>query len=422
MLTRIRSVFQEYPRSFWVLMGGGFIDRTGTNLILPFLAVYIAKKFDAPMTQIAIVFTIFAISNVIGNLLAGALTDKFGRRAILISGLVLGGLSRIGLGLAADMPTIYAVSFVAGLFSQVGFPAMTAMIADMLPPSQHSDGFGIQRVVVNASWVLGPFLGGFLAPIVGYLTLFVADAITSLIMAAIVFVFIPETLPEKRVDQKPETFGQTLIGYRRVLTDGLFMSFVGVSIITLTAYMQMYGPLSVYMVRSQHMPEAAYGTLLAVNSAMVVFLQFPISRWSSARPALLMIVLGTVLYGVGLTAYALPANQPIYIGAMVVITLGEMLVTPTGQALTTILSPEDMRGRYVAIQTFTWWGIPQALGPILAGLIMDNMDPRWVWYLCGILCAVSAAGFYAIHLRGAKRIGAQTHAVRVAAEDAPAPL
>ena len=74
---RNRAVFSEYPRAFWVLMTGTFIDRFGTNLIIPFLAIYVVQRFQVDFTQVGIIFTIMAVTSAVGNLLAGALADRF---------------------------------------------------------------------------------------------------------------------------------------------------------------------------------------------------------------------------------------------------------------------------------------------------------------------------------------------------------
>jgi MFS family permease len=74
-----------------------------------------------------------------------------------------------------------------------------------------------------------------------------------------------------------------------------------------------------------------------------------------------------------------------------------MLVIPTSQALTALLAPADMRARYVATERLNWI-TAQSLGPLAAASIMDHFDPRWVWYGCSIVCAISIIGFYRLHL------------------------
>jgi MFS family permease len=70
-----------------------------------------------------------------------------------------------------------------------------------------------------------------------------------------------------------------------------------------------------------------------------------------------------------------------------------------------------MRGRYMAIFGLSW-AIPGAFGPLAAGLIMDNYDPNYVWYIGGVLCFISALGFLALHRAARARFAAM--AVRVA--------
>ena len=73
ILERIQNVYQEYPPPFWVLMTGTFIDLLGTNLIIPFLAIYIVQRFEAKLTRVGLIYTLFAIGSGLGNFLAGVL-------------------------------------------------------------------------------------------------------------------------------------------------------------------------------------------------------------------------------------------------------------------------------------------------------------------------------------------------------------
>jgi MFS family permease len=74
-----------------------------------------------------------------------------------------------------------------------------------------------------------------------------------------------------------------------------------------------------------------------------------------------------------------------------------MVTVPVGQALVAKMAPDDMRARYMAIYGFSWM-IPNALGFYLAGLIIDNLDPRWVWYACGIVGLIAVGLFFSMHI------------------------
>jgi MFS family permease len=107
-----------------------------------------------------------------------------------------------------------------------------------------------------------------------------------------------------------------------------------------------------------------------------------------------------VIYAVGFTMYGFVATTIFFVIAMVIITIAEMLVSPTGQAIVAKLSPDDMRGRYMAVYGFSWI-IPTAVGPLAAGIIMDNYNPNWVWYASGISMMLSAAIFAWLQFKAA---------------------
>ncbi|MCD4699479.1 MAG: MFS transporter [Phycisphaerae bacterium] len=100
--------------------------------------------------------------------------------------------------------------------------------------------------------------------------------------------------------------------------------------------------------------------------------------------------------------YVVVDGFALFLVAILLITIGEMIVMPVSQALAARFAPEDMRGRYMAFFSLSW-AIPATVGPLAAGLIMDNFQPQWVWYACGILSALAIAGFLRLHSRTQKR-------------------
>ena len=111
-----------------------------------------------------------------------------------------------------------------------------------------------------------------------------------------------------------------------------------------------------------------------------------------------MMAFGTLLYAIGFAMFGFVNSFAFFIFAMVIITVGEMVVTPVSQSLVARFAPEDMRGRYMAIFGLSWT-IPFAIGPLLAGLIMDNLNPDWVWFAAGFVGLVAAGGFLLLQIR-----------------------
>jgi MFS family permease len=402
MMERLRSTYKEYPRAFWILVGSSFIDRLGSTLIFPFFALYITQKFSVGMTQAGILLAIFSVSGLVGSMLGGALADRFGRRGIVLFGLTISALSSVAMGLVEQLGLFYILAIFVGLLSDVGGPARQAMIADLLPSEQRAEGFGILRVVANLAWIFGPTIGGFLAAR-SYLTLFILDAISSMITAAIVYRMIPETLPESASDEEAGDLLSTLRGYGQVARDSLFLQFVLASMLMTLVYIQMYSTLSVYLRDVHGLPTQGFGALLSMNAGLVVIAQFWITRRVSRRPPLLMMALGSGFYLVGFLAYGLVSGFVLFTIAMLFITVGEMVVMPVSQALAARFAPEDKRARYLAFFGLSW-AIPSMIGPWLAGVVMDTLDPRWVWYASGILLGIAILAFLQLHRGASARI------------------
>ena len=136
--------------------------------------------------------------------------------------------------------------------------------------------------------------------IVSYLTLFIIDAFASLTTATIVYFTIAETKPEKAIDQKPERMLQIMAGYAKVVKDRLFVAFVMVSILMILVYTQMYSTLSVFLNRVHQVPASGFGMMMSMNALMVVLFQFWISRKIKSFPPMLLMMVGTALYGIDL--------------------------------------------------------------------------------------------------------------------------
>lgn len=395
MFSKAKIIFNEYPRTFWTLTGTVFIDSLGGALLFPFFALYVTQKFRVGMTEVGVLFAILSGSRIIGSFLSGALTDKIGRRSLMIYGLIFSAGSSLIMAFIENMPIFYTAVFFVGLLSSIGGPAQQAMIADILPEKQRADGYGLIHVSNNLAHTIGPMIGGLLAGI-SYILLFFVDAILSVITAVIIYFALPETKPQISDKQVEESMAKTLSGYWIVARNGVFMAFFGIAILMKLVYRQMGTTLPVFLHDVHGIPPQGYGWLLSLNAGMVVLFQFMITRKTSQFKPMKVMAAGTFLYAIGFAMYGFFSTSLFFFIAMAIITIGEMFISPIGQSMVARFAPENMRGRYMAFYGFSW-SIPSLFGPLAAGLIMDNYDPKWVWYLAGIIGLVAAYGYSRLH-------------------------
>ncbi|MBI5954003.1 MAG: MFS transporter [Chloroflexi bacterium] len=395
MLEKLEFTFNKFPRTFWVVVGTQFIDVIGNTLLFPFFALYVTQKFGVGMTEAGIILGTNSFAGIIGSTIGGALADRYGRRGIILFGLVVSALSGLTLGFVNHFYLFYGLSAFVGLMGSAAQPAHQAMVADLLPPEKRAEGFGILRVVANFAWIIGPTIGGFLASY-NFLYLFLSDAVISTITALLVFRLLPETKPQPKEKTESESLGQTMLGYLQALADRPFLAFVFASILMILVYQQMYSSLSVFLRDVHHITPRFYGLIMSTSAITVVIFQFFVSYFIKRYPPFLMMATATFFYMIGFTMYGFVTTVPLFIVAMIIITIGEMVGMPTSNALAAAFAPEDKRARYMAIFGLTW-AVPSMLGPLAAGLVMDNYNPNYVWYIGGILCVVAIMAFLSLH-------------------------
>jgi MFS family permease len=397
VITGLKKIYFEFPRQFWTVVFVSFIDKVGGTLVFPFFALYVTQKFHVGMTQAGIVLGIISFSSFIGGIIGGALTDRLGRRKPILFGLVFSALSSLTLGFANNFQVLYPLAVLIGLLSDVGGPAHGAMIADILPERQRQDGFGILRVAGNIAWIIGPTIGGFVASR-SFLAVFIMDAVVSCVVALLFYLLMPETKPQTAQEHHEASLFATFRNYRVALSDKSYLAFLAAGMLAGLVYIQMYNSLSVFLRNVHGIPPQRYGFLLSVSAVTVILCQFRMLRVMKRQPKFLLMAVGTLFYMIGFGMFGFVSAYWLFAAAVVVITIGEMIFFPIGQALASCFAPAQMRGRYMAVYELTG-KFPATFGPAAAGVVIDNFNPVWLWYVGAILCAVSAMGFYLLHIK-----------------------
>ena len=403
MFKNFQETYRKFDPKFWVLTGASFIDQIGGSLIFPFLSLYMTQKFNVGMTEVGTMFLIWGLgAGVLGNTIGGALADKFGRKTNMIFGLIASATSALMMVFIKDIVVFYIVIGVIGIFEDIAGPARQAMVADLVPEKDRAEAYGIMRIVFNLAVTFGPAIGGLMIAR-SFNLLFYIDFIISLVVALLVFLFLPETKPESQEStEQEESFKDTVKGYGKVFKDKLFITFVMVLMLETLMYFNMNSTLSVFLVNFRGISTTQFGYILSLNALMVVVLQMFFTRMVSKWKPMLTMAIGNILYVIGFSMYGYVEGYAMYLLAMIIITIGEMIIAPVSQSIVANFAPEDMRGRYMAISSFAWV-IPVSFGPLGAGYILDNFDPRLLWFVAGGIGLLDVLGFLTLHFKaGAK--------------------
>jgi len=387
MFARLRRAKEDYPRQFWLLFWGMLISTIGASMVWPFLMIYVSEKLDLPLSTVTTLMTVNAISGLIFSFIAGPVADRVGRKRIMYISLISDGLAFLLLSQADSYPAFMALMALRGAINPLYRVGADAMMADLIEPEKRPDAYSLLRMSNNIGISIGPSIGGFIAGVSYNLAFFIA-AIGMVTYGILVIVQARETLPKLQSRPQVEKFG----GYGRVLSDRPFISFVLAFLLNTVVASMIWVLLSVYAKKNFGVPESQYGFIATTNALMVVFLQFAVTQITKRHTPLPVMAIGALFYAIGGASIALGAGFWGFWMSMVIMTIGELIVTPTGSTYAANRAPADMRGRYMSIYGLTW-SVASGIGPLLGGFLNDNIAPVAIWYGAGIIGLSSVLAF-----------------------------
>jgi MFS family permease len=332
------------------------------------------------------------LCSALSQALGGVLSDRFGRRPILLTSasasiLLYTGLA-FSIGISAPIWTIGVVYIVSRAMLTIARPVISAMVADYTSKQKLTEAYGILRTGANVGWAAGPAIGGYLATFLPYGWLFGIAALSCGIVSLIVFF---------RVRESPHAVSR-MVSVRSMLPTGddpSFLVFLGFSLLLFITVGQMGSTLSIYSVDMVGFSTTQYGLLLTLNGLIVVFFQYPMTLALGRVAKFRALILGSLLYGLGYLSLGWITQFGWALGAMAVVTAGEMIFTPVALSVIGELSPEDQRGRYMGL-----FGLGQtvgiAMGPLIGGVLIDAFTPdaRLVWAPIASVAMIAAVGYY----------------------------
>jgi len=365
---------------------------TGFSICIPFLALYLYQDRGLSMTMVGLIILGAGLCSAVTQAFGGALSDRFGRRPILIMAssisIFLYSALAVLIGISAPVWAI-AVAYVAGrAMLTIARPVISAMVADFTSKEKLTEAYGILRIGGNIGWAFGPALGGYLATFLSYGWLFGIAALTCGVVFLIVFFFVHES----------SHWVSRSAGLRDVLPpaeDRVFLAFIALSVLLFIAMGQMASTLSIFTVDMLGFSKAQFGLLLTLNGLIVIFFQYPMTLALRRVAKFRALILGSLLYVFGYLSLGWITQFGWALVAMAVVTGGEIIHAPVSLSVIGQLSPEDQRGRYMGL-----FGLSQtigiAVGPLVGGLLLDAfpLNPELVWAPIASIALIAALGYY----------------------------
>ena len=386
-----RSTYGGLPTAFWWLWLGTLVNRLG-GFVVPFLAFYLTGPMHRSAAFAGAVAALIGVGAAVSGIVGGVLTDRIGRKPTLIGSLAANAATIAALGFARSPWLLAAGALAVGLASNAYRPAVSAMIADLVPPEDRVRAYALNFWAINLGFAFSMASIG-LVTTLGYRALFLADGATTLLFALLIGAMVRDTRPsgaDLAAAGTPSGSG----GMGTVLRDRVYVAFVATTLAALFVLTQCNAGQPMAMARDG-LTAGQVGWISSINGLLIVLLQMPMTRWLKRWPERQVLAVSYTVMGLGFAVQLFGHTIGVYGLSVAVWTLGEIGTTPTNQAIVARLAPAALRGRYMGLYQMSWTGAA-ILAPLVGGAVFGSLGAPTLWVGCLVLAG--AAGLVQLRI------------------------
>ena len=372
-----------------VIFGTIFIDLVGFGIVIPVLPLY-AERFGASPLVIGLLLGSYSLMQCICAPLLGRLSDRIGRRPVLLVSIIGTSLGFLLMGMAKTLPLLFLARIIDGITGG-NIATAQAYIADVTPPEQRSRGMGLIGAAFGLGFIFGPAIGGVLSRFSMAAPFLFASALAA-INALAIFLFLPESLPPER--RRVAKRRSSILEIFRAAKGRALATVMATYFCTTVAFSLLTATYPLFTARRFGYTATENGYLFALQGILGAIIQGGLLGWLikvSSDKALA--VVGTVLIAINL--FLLPLSPT---GAMLLLTtagiaVGHGLVAAPLNGLASKHVDASLQGRVLGVMQSTA-SVARIVGPVLGGCLLnydathlaDQFGRTPYWAAAGVMC------------------------------------
>lgn len=375
-----------------LLMINIFLIFTGVGLVIPIMPTYM-NELHINGSMVGLLVAAFSLSQLICSPIAGRLSDTWGRKKMIVSGMIIFAVSEWLFGIANDPTLLFAARMLGGIGAAFIMPAVMAYTADITSDAERGKGMGYINAAITTGFIIGPGIGGYIAEF-GIRVPFYAAAIAAAIAALITLLVLPEsltaekrkaTIAETSLTKQPNMFLQLIHSYR----ESYFLSLVIVFVMSfgLANYETVFG---LFVDHKFGFTPKDIAFIITFGSIAGAVVQVSAFGWIVNTFGEKKVISWCLVFASVFVLLTLFVNQ--YWMILVVTFIVFLSIDILRPAISTQLSKiaHNQQG-YVAGLNSAYSSLGNIAGPIVAGLLFDinigfpYMAAAIVLFLCFIL-------------------------------------
>ncbi|AAW87276.1 MDR family MFS transporter [Aliivibrio fischeri] len=390
-IKQIDSVLQwnrlsRFNHMIWTVLTGTLLARTTYFMAWPFLIVILYQDFNARAVTVGAILAGSAVVGSFTGLYSGWLSDKFGRKWVMIWGCIIAAFSYAGIGIATSIFQLFILVGMCGLMRPMIEAPAKAVIGDNLDDEKDRElALNVRYFLINVGGAIGPLIGitlGLAHPKV----LFLITGVTYLAFGLFLFISFAKSNSEILLSKATSDVTSFLSTVRIISKDRLFIKLLAANVIMMFVYGQYESSIPQVIVRTDIVDAAKFVSgLVLVNTLTIVVLQFPMLKLLENIPLFVRTRIGMALMALAQLAFLLvPVDFPTgWLMACFILSVGEVIAFPTLNVQIDQLAPKHLRGSYFGAAAI--YGLGFALAPLVGGLLIQLGGATPLFIACFVL-------------------------------------
>lgn len=371
----------------WNIIFGTMFGKMATSMSMPFLAIYLTKSLGVSPAMTGAVVAVSALVGVLASFLGGYLSDRVGRKIVLIWSIFMWAAVFVGFGFSKTILAFFIMNALNGLCRSLFEPASRALLSDITEPKNRLLIFNLRYTAINVGVTFGPLLG---------LKLGASDSTVTFFAAGVIYVVYGFSLMISLKSHREENVTANSVSLKDAATvikkDKIFTLALFALILAIAGFSQFNSTLPQFFSSTAAFENgvALFTYLLTMNAILVIVIQYPIVMFSKRFPSVLSITAGNLIICLALLGFAFAKTVPVLILIMCFFTIGEVLMFSMTDIFIDDLAVPAMKGTYFGAMGFSNMG--SVLGPWLGGFLLSHFGVGQPLFLFGGLSLTAVFG------------------------------